>query len=86
MRRQSNKAEHIARELARKPGSVPDTARDALLYQPRERLRAEGPEPVDVSRAIGRAPREWEAELITEARLAERARELVLFDGVSDAS
>jgi hypothetical protein len=40
------------------------------------------PEPVDVSRAIGRPPLEWEALEIIEARRCERRRELALFRGL----
>jgi hypothetical protein len=40
------------------------------------------PEPVDVSRAIGRPPLEWETLEIIEARRRERRAELVLFRGL----
>lgn len=44
------------------------------LYVPREREPLVEEE-VDVSRVLGRAPREWEAGLIREARLTARERE-----------
>lgn len=47
-----------------------------LLYTPRAKPAATAPEPVDVSRALGRPPLEWEADLIIETRLQERVREM----------
>lgn len=67
----------------RTPGlDVEQLNRDHLLHRARSRPPLLAPEPVDVSRAIGRPPLEWEAYLITEARRQERARELVLLAGI----
>lgn len=67
----------------RKPGVGADQDERArrLLHMPRPRPPLLAPEPVDVSRAIGRPPREWEAYLIIEARQQERARELEALKG-----
>lgn len=52
-----------------------------LLHIQSSPCRPAVPEPVDVSRAIGRQPAGWEAGLIAEVRLAERAREAVILRG-----
>jgi hypothetical protein len=65
-----------------KPGSSFFTNEHVLHIPVRRVTLALLPEPVDVSRAIGRPPVDWEAELIIEARRCERARELALFKGI----
>lgn len=61
-----------------------DDRADALLNTPRTKSRPPllAPEPVDVSRAIGRQPEEWEAFLIIEARRRARAAELGILRGI----
>lgn len=84
--RQTSRSRDIDMEYAAHPWKpsvgMEMIERQNLLYLPRSRPPVLAPEPVDVSRAIGRPPLEWEAYLIIEARQQERARELVLFRGV----
>ncbi len=54
---------------------------DIVLARPRPREEPEREPDVDVSRAIGRQPLDWEAEAITAARLGEREAGRALLAG-----